>query len=813
MTSANRAKNAVPAEQLRRACPPVDLKAADPTGNIGQGPALASVALGLKLSVSDYALSHYNIVVVGPPNTGRTAKTLQFIRRHAAGLDSRPPDVVCLPDPSAPRRPLVLTVANGRGRDIKKQLEAIGKYATKILPQKVALLRGQYQQSLQLMLEGLWDSAREKVRTFGYVLAEDENVRFLVPLSLERPEETMDKEEYDALSQDLKDKLNGEALKQAEEVVKETQQTEANLTALGLAERLKAEKQLVQKTVNKLTRPLRSLAEECPSITRYLAGLDESVLKLCLRDQDEQSEIPAILLQRARQGEDEAAVVQRLTQVNLLVDNSGIEHPPVVHVAVPQYSELFGRINAQVVNADGAIKVDHTMIEPGAWLKANGGFLVFDLEDLLRWGGVLTLYKMLEVIRTRTLAIEGKARFVDAESLMDFRPEDIPVNVRVVVICDRHLEQLMRYYEKEFDNLFRVIAEFDDRLDIAEAPAAYAAFVRLCQADGQLPEFTPTAVAKLVEYGSRRAEDQGKASAEFGILKDLITEAAHWAAEDGSAEVGPEHVRLAIDNRFERQALWIRHYQEDFLDNGKQLVEHRGAKIGQINGLVVFTLSPEISFGAPTRITARAFAGEEKVLLVQREAEVSGPSTNTATAVIRGYLSGQYGRKKPLSLAAQLCFEQCYGGIDGDSATLAEVVALISAITGLPVDQRLAMTGSMNQWGEAQPIGGANEKIEGHFEALRRRGLLGPGHGVVLPRLNLSNLMLREEVVEAQKQGLYQVYAVSHVDEALEIFLGRPAQEIHRLVAKRLGEIGKERSRLGTFFRRLFRRDDDAGQG
>ncbi len=802
MSTDTRKRLAVPAAQLRRVCDPVHVKAApDAAEVIGQESAMASIDLGLQMSDGGYAMSHYNVVVVGSANTGRTAKTLKHIRQFAAGVDKAPPDAICLPDFAAPRRPAIVYVPAGKAATLKLALDVFAKYATKIIPFKVAKARAERMGSLHENIVKLRTEAGQKMSVFGFALGENEQSVFLVPMSIAKPDQPMEQAEFDALPDDIKDKLTGEMHDKAEAVLLETEEKIKVLVGTVMGEAAQSDAKLVSDSVDKHVEGLKKIVGENEAFDRYLNGLRGMAVALGLREEDDNDGGPGDCdgcenccchcgSDEDDDEKDPAEVFTHLCQINLLVDNGGAKNPPVVHTTAPSYSQLFGRVNYQITSADGAIKVDHTMIEAGDLLRANGGYLVFDMADLLRWGGGLAFYKLLKVIRTRKVAIESKAKFVDAEGGVDFRPQETAVDVKVVVICDQYTAYMLRYVEPEFDNLFRIIAEFDDELKISDAPAAYAAFVELCRAEAKLPEFTPEAVAKIVEYGSRRAGDQRKASAEFGVIKDLVTEAAYWAGQVKAGTVGAGHVRQAIDARYDRQALYVRRYQER-IDRGIMLLDLEGSKVGQINGLVYGAITPEIAFGSPKRITARAYAGEEKVILVQREAELSGPSTNTATATIRGYIAGQYGRKKPLGLAVSISFEQCYGGVDGDSATLAETIALISAITELPIDQNLAITGSMNQWGQAQPIGGANEKIEGHFGALKRRGLLGPSHGVVLPRSNLDDLMLKEEVVEAHRQGIYTVYAYNNLDEVLELFLGRPAQEVKALIKEKLAEIGK----------------------
>lgn len=805
-----RAKLAVPVEKLRRTCAPVEPAAnSDPTEVIGQETAMASIELGLKMSHGDYARSHYNIAVVGPRNTGRRAKTLQFLRQFAQGIDAPPADIVCLPDTASTRRPFTVRLPNGAGQGLARGLTLLGEFAADILPQHLEMLREQMSTLINGILHKLWSGAGERTKAFGYVIVYDakKDRRVLSPISLKDPKKTMNKEEYEKLEPDIRAKLEGELYEQAHAILDETQTRHDALAAAYDARQPELENEFVEKGLAEVVEPLRARVGEHEAFGRYLAEIVELIRACCLKKpgQAEPTVSPG-----GPHPENEGAAIKRLCVANLLVDNAGATHPPVVCVPVPQFSELFGRINGQMTGPD-SMRIDHTMVEAGGLLKANGGYLVVDLEDLIRWGGGLSFYKLLKVIRTRQLVIETKSKFADAESALDYQTQEIPVDVRVIVICDGGLDHRLRHIEPEFENLFRTISEFDDELDADDAPRAYSAFVELSRQDGDLPEFTPAAVAKLVEYGCRRADGQKRASAEFGILKDVITEAAYWSKQAGADQVQPQHVERAVKARFDRQSLAVRRYLKRWLGDGMMLFETEGAKVGQINAMAVLGLSDEIKFGIPKRVTARAYAGSDQVVLVQRDVGTSGSTSNMAIGIISGYLSGKYGRQKALELTVQLCFEQCYGGIDGDSASLAEMVALVSAITELPVDQRLAITGSMNQMGEAQPIGGANEKIEGHFEAIRLCGRFAPGHGFVLPARNLGDLMLKDEVIEAQRNGVYQIYAVNHVDEALEIFLGRPAAEIHALVQQKLGEIrtGKSArfvSRLRNFFKKLFRR-------
>ena len=798
MTTDIKDRLAVPIEKLRRVCDPEAVRQATPiTGVIGQEAAMDAVRRGLEMSAGEYAQRHYNILVVGPPNTGRTSKTLQFTHEFAAELERPAPDMVCLYNFAAPRRPLVLPVPNGKGRRLKKTLDRFAAYAAEKLPAKVTEIRQACEAKAQIETHKEILKASKKIYALGFVIVPQQNEAPAVQIvSILRPGQAMSGDEYQAICEAAKtDPVQADLLEKlgAKERENAPKAQAALVAALKFGhgrmvaaeqEAEQAARQAVSAALDRMLNVLRRLLGDIPAFEAYFVELGKLFAEQAVAESSSEDEAPSgIALLNMAGKKNDRPDPRKLAAVNVLVDNSGSKWPPVVHVTTPQYSNLVGRINWLPAGHDGGMRTDHTMIEAGDLLRANGGYAVIDLNNLMIWGGATTLFKLLKVIRTGRLTIEAQSKFLDVEATADYQTVEIPVNFKIVAICDWQWARVLRSVT-EFNSLFRMIAEFDDEMPAEAGPAAYRAFAERCRADGNLPEFSAEAVAKLVEYGQRRVADRTKISTQFGVLKDILTEAAHYASRDGEA-VGADHVSQAIRQRFDREALIVRKMLER-VDRGQRIFHPDGERVGEINALVVYTLSEDISFGSVIRVSARAYAGSEKVVLVQRECKTSGPSTDQATAIIRGYLSGQYGAEKPPKLAVQICFEQCYGGIDGDSATLAETVCVISALTGLPIDQRLAITGSMDQWGRAQPIGGTNDKIEGHFGALSRRGLLKPGHGVVLPVHNLDDLMLDESVVAAQARGDYQVYAVTCLDEALEIFLGRPAAEIHALVAQKL---------------------------
>jgi len=792
MPKDTRERLAVATKQLRRICDPVEPDAApDPTAVIGQAEALASVTFGLEMfNGQPYATSHYNVVVTGPPDSGRTTKTLGCVSKYAEKAAAMPPDLVVLPNFDNPHRPLPCYIPNGTGRIAADKLLDLRYYMLTTLPRAMAKHQEILTEEHDAKLEAIWQDAASRINKLGFLIIQNPGGYVCAAASLIDPDRPMTQEEGNHLQNEDKeafDRLFGEQMPQAHAIFGEARDKTIALKKEYEEKREKESSGMAAAGFNLAAETIRELIGENEKFDAYLDNLRDMAVRFALEEPKPEPTNPMEMMARMRSGGEDGgeAAIQLMTTLNVQVDNAGVIHPPVVYVKSPKWSKLFGTAMPESISRD-SIKFDHTMVECGEFLKANGGFLVIDLNDLLRDGGGATLYKLLHVIHTRHMKVETMAQFYDYPSYFDFQSEEIDVSVRVVAICSSWLAHVLRFYEPRFANLFRIDSQFDNVMTFEEAPAAYSAFVEICREQQGLRPFSPEAVAKLVEYGARRVADQHRVTTKFGLLKDIITEADFLAGKDDALCVYPEHVRSAIKNRFDRSTLWARKYRR-YMDEGI-LLEHEGDVVGQINGLVVLGAHQDFAIGAPWRITCRVFKGDGEVVLVQREVGNSGESSDTAVQTISGWLNGRFGTEKTLGLGVQISFEQCYGGIDGDSASLAEAVVIMSAITGLPIDQRLAITGSMNQLGEAQPIGGQNEKIEGHFDWLMRQGALKPdcGCGVALPRRNLNGLMLKEEVVLAQKEGLYQVYALDTVEDALEIFLGRPADEIYALASEKL---------------------------
>ncbi len=459
----------------------------------------------------------------------------------------------------------------------------------------------------------------------------------------------------------------------------------------------------------------------------------------------------------------------RKYDVNIIVDNAGTKGAPVIVEQNPTFQNLLGKIEKEV--QFGIFTTDFTMIRPGSLHKANGGYLVLSVEDLLRnpfsWDGLKT------ALKTGKAVIEEPGERMGFITAKTIKPEAIPLDIKVTLIGTPMLYQLLYRLDPDFKELFKVKADFDIVMERNDENAGkYADFMCNLVREEKLRHLDRDAIARMIEYGSRLAEDQQKLSTRFAVVGDLIREANFYAAEERAEQIGRSHITKAIEEKIYRSNL-IQKKIEEFIRRGIFLIETEGEKVGQVNGLSVIGLG-DFAFGRPSRVTASIGVGREGIMDIEREAALGGPIHTKGVLIVSGYLNNNYARDKPLSLSARLVFEQSYEGIEGDSASSTELYALLSALSGLPLKQYLAVTGSVNQKGEVQAIGGVNEKLEGFFEVCKAKGLNGE-QGALIPASNVQNLMLKEEIAEAAKAGKFRIYPVRTIDEGIEILTGVPA--------------------------------------
>jgi len=761
----------VPIAELRPACDPAvfpfqtTAEVEPHLGLIGQDRAIEALKFGLSIESKGF-----NIVVSGEPGTGRTTAIREYLEGISRGKP--PPDEWLYVNNFAdPHRPRALRLPPGKGRAFAKAMADMIATARESIPRSFESedylrLRDQIITTVQRQREDLFTTLAEHAREQGFLLQGNPAGFFLVPLAEGKP---MDDQTFMSLSQEERNELlrrRDELMEELRAAAKQGQagETEANARLLEL------QRTVAQTVVETLFDHYFKEFEDYGGIMQYLQEVREDMIaNIEVFQRAREQPPPGFMPLPAPQRELQSPF--RKYAVNLVVDCSKQECSPVVFESNPSPQRLFGRIEKEAVF--GAVVTDFTMIQAGSLHRANGGYLVFDFDDILAYP--LSWNELKRTLRTGQITIEEMGErfgFIETKTL---RPEPIPWTGKVIAIVRESVYRLLYALDPDLRELFKVKANFDMRIErTRENEMAYAGLIAAVTKREGLPPLSREAVARVVEEGIRLAADHSKLSIRFGDLTDIVREAAYWAQSEGATVVSPEHVVKAIKLREARVNVVEENLQEAI---AKQiiLVETEGTAVGQVNGLSVVDVGDDV-FGQPSRITATVGVGQEGVIDLQREAALSGPIHTKAVLTLQGFLVDRYATEAPLTLTGRLSFEQSYGPVEGDSATCAEVCALLSRLAEVPVKQSLAITGSMDQRGEVQAIGGVNQKIEGFFDVCKARGLTGD-QGVIIPASNVQHLMLREDVVEAVRSGKFKVYSVSRIDEALELMTGVPAGE------------------------------------
>lgn len=757
----------VPVERLRKFCRPDELDFCTTTedvppldGFIGQERAVRAMQFGLAMDAP-----RYNIFVVGQPGTGKSTY-VQAVVTQAAAKGSRPSDWCYIYNFTEPDRPLAVSLPAGEGRVFQKSMEEFVSDLRVALPK--AFEEGDYEQQKEAIVQsfnrkmtGYFQQLEEEAGASGFNIKQTPKGVALIPL---KDGEPLSQEEYDKLpvqqrrdmeeeGRKLKKKLegtfhNGRMLeKQAKEQIDEL------------------EKKIALFAAGPPVAKLQEKYKDYPAILNYLEIVLKDVtgnLELFKGSESHSEQQPAQLSQ------EEADPFNRY-KVNLFVNNEQNGGAPVVIEPSSSYYNLFGKIEyqSQVL----AMKTDFLMVKPGAIHRANGGYLILQAKDVLSdplvWD---TLKKALKYRQAMVENIGEQYRLVPTVTL---RPEPIALNVKVILIGSPMLYHLLYSVDEDFQKLFKVKVDFDTEMPrTPENLRHYASFVSSVCRREKLKHFSRGGLARLIEYCSRLAGDQNKLSTRFNEVVEIVSEAAAWAKTQNSVYVEGSHVKEAIREKIYRSSRIEEKLQEMVLQK-TIMIDTDGARVGQVNGLSVLD-SGDYTFGRPIRITARTYMGRGGVINIERETNMSGSIHNKGVLILGGYLGGKFAQSKPLGVTAQITFEQLYDGVEGDSASSAELYAILSSLAELPLKQGLAVTGSVNQFGEIQPIGGATEKIEGFFDLCRAKGLSGD-QGVLIPVQNLDNLMLKEDVVDAVKNDLFHIYAINNIEEGIELLTGLPA--------------------------------------
>ena len=756
-------------------------------GLIGQEQGIRSLTFGLAMEAPGY-----NIYVTGPQGTGKSTCTMKIVSDFA--LTGKEPEDWCyLNNFDAQDQPLAVSLPAGQGRIFQTDMEALLEDLKVFIPK--AFQSSVYEkkktsivESLQNKMDSLFQRMEEVAGENSYTLQQIPPRIMLIPMKDGKP---IPKEDFDNLPQEEREKMEerGRFLGQKlDEALREGQKYE-NKAKEAIAQ---LEQSVAAAAAEFQINRLKDKYKDFPKVIHYLDQVLEDVKKNHLIFRIPEGGMGQMI---PFMNPEEQDPFNRF-KVNVFVTNEPGKGAPVVFESSPYYYNIFGKIEykSQVL----AVSTDFTMIKSGAIHRANGGYLILNVHDLLSdpfsWEA---LKKALKYGKTTVENIGEQYRLVPTVGL---KPEPIPLNLKLILLGTPYLFTLLDYYDEDFRRLFKVKADFDSTMKrTPENLKKYAHFVgQTCRKENQLP-LTTGAMGSLVEYGSRLAGDQEKLTTRFNLLANLIYEASALARQTHGTQVERRHMEKAIEDMRSRLNLIEQKIQEH-IGKGNILIETQGAEIGQINGLSVLETGG-YAFGIPSRITARTYAGNEGVLHIERETEMSGSIHTKGVLTLAGYLGGKFGQKKPLAMTAQLTFEQSYDEVEGDSASSTELYAILSSLSGVPLKQGLAVTGSVDQWGRIQPIGGVNEKIEGFFDVCKKRGLTGE-QGVLIPVQNIGNLMLREEVIQAASRGEFHVYGVSTIEEGLEILTGQPAGDpgldgkypegtLFHAAEKKLQEFGK----------------------
>jgi lon-related putative ATP-dependent protease len=729
---------------------------------IGQDRALAAITLGLEI-----ASPGYNIFVSGLTGTGKSTtikSLLESMRREAKNLT----DICYVYNFRTPDMPSCIKLPAGQGKRLKRVVADIQKTLRKHVPKEFESDR--YSRRQKKIIEEL-QTRRTKLATELEKTIEEKGFRLLevqygpftrpvvMPVIEQQPVEMeklpglvdakkLDEKDYERIKKDhefLVDRMEA-FLKIAREIDRELADKMAWL-----------EKEVVSPIIDTCIRE----AKEKFSEKKVHAHLEE-LRDFCLGNIDEFKDSAGT----DKEKEEEEKKDRIEFHVNVVVDNSRTKHIPIIIETAPSYGNLFGSID-RVHEGRGEYRTDFTLIRAGSILRANGGFLVLSLTDIIEEPAVWPALK--RALKNKKVAIQSIDTLLFMSS-SGIKPEPIDIDVKVVLIGDAYSYQILYTYDEDFRKIFKIKADFDTEMpNVPDNIVKYAQFVKSVVDKEDLLAFHKTAVAAIIEEGVRIAGRQDKLTTRFSDVADVIREADYWARKAKAKVVQGKHVEKAIAEKIRRVNL-IEEKIREMLENGTILIDTKGKMIGQVNGLSVYDVG-DYAFGKPSRITVETGLGRAGLINIEREADMSGKTHNKGVLIIEGYLRRKYAQDKPLTMSSSICFEQSYSGVDGDSASSTEIYAILSSLAELPLRQDLAVTGSVNQKGEIQPIGGVNEKIEGFFDICRIKGLTGK-QGVIIPKLNKPDLMLKHEVIEAIKRKKFHIYAIDSIDEGIEILSG-----------------------------------------
>ena len=728
---------------------------------IGQDRGIKALEFGVNVDVRGY-----NMYLEGPDGVGKTKYTKDFLKKISKKKKT-PSDWCYIYNFDNPNEPIAVSLSAGQGKVFKDTMDQFIKdikldlnntFNNEDFEKEKGLIKQEYEQKREILMEKL----NEKSAEYGFQVKAAKNGIYMMPVINGK---TIEEEEFEKLDEKTKKEFEDKSTIVQEHIMNAI--TEIKNIERDSEKRMNDwQSNVALLTINAHVNIIKSKFKRNKKISKFLEDIKKDILK----------NIDYFLVSEKQENNVQPVGPQILPpqpwlnyQVNLFIDNSDQEGAPVIMDSNYSYHNIFGKLEYE--NYYGSLKTDFTMLKPGLLHKANGGYIIFQASDLI--SNSLCYETLKKALRMKELLIENTADQRSSMVMVSLKPEPIPLNIKVILIGTEQIYQTLLAFDADFRKLFKIKIEFEDTSEnTLENMNKLARFIHgFCEQE-ELLQLDKGAVAKVMEYASRLADDQNKLSTRFNNLAEIVAESSTWAKMDKSKFVTAEYVNKALEERINR----LKKYDAKYVELIKQntlLINTSGSLVGQINGLTIMTIG-DYTFGKPAKITANTFAGKSGVMNIEREVELSGSTHSKGVLILTGYLGEMFAQEFPLSVTASICFEQLYNGVDGDSASSTELYAILSSLSNVPINQSIAVTGSVNQKGEIQPIGGVNDKIEGYFHICKLRGLTGD-HGVIIPKQNVRNLNLSDEVINAVKNNKFHIYAISTIDEGIEILTGVPA--------------------------------------
>ena len=729
---------------------------------IGQERGIKALQFGLQVDVKGY-----NIYIEGPSGVGKTMYTKNYLD-SIAPKKKVPNDWCYIYNFQNPNEPIAVSLPAGQGKEFKESMDGFIQEVKKDIKKtfnaddfekEKALIKQEFEAQREVVMQKLTQDAFKE----GFQVKSAQNGIYMMPIVEGK---VIEEEEFEKLEESVKQHYEEKSTvvqQQIMEAIGQIKQIERE------ADKKVSEWQsnIALLTVNAHINFIKAKYKRNKKINKFLTDIKQDVLKNVSYFLEEDKQAQNNQPQQGPMAKKQDPCLNY--RVNLFIDNSETQGAPVIMDSNYSFNNLFGKLEYE--NYYGSFKTDFTMLKPGLLQKANGGYIIFQAKDLLANG--MCYEELKRVLRVKEVSIDNSIEQRSSMTLISLKPEPIPIDLKVILIGSSNIYHTLLSMDIDFRKLFKIKVEFEETAPINEENVnKLARFVHtFCEQEGLL-QLDKSAMARIVEYASRIAGDNNKISTRFTELAQVVGEAGTWAKLAKAKVVTSDFVKKALEERVER----IKKYDEKYLEMIKEntlLINTTGSLVGEINGLTVMTIG-DYTFGKPAKITVNTYTGKQGVVNIEREVDLSGSTHSKGVYILSGYLGELFAQDIPLCLTASICFEQLYNGVDGDSASSTELYGLLSSLSEIPIKQSIAVTGSVNQKGQIQPIGGVNEKIEGYFQICKMRGLDG-SHGVMIPVQNVENLQLNDDVVEAVKNNLFHIYAVSTIDEGIEVLTGVPA--------------------------------------